>query len=86
MRHQSLRKWCFVISGSAAGRQRENYYLPKFCGDVINLLLVLQDLLTVSLEQQGGHTQVVGVEPFELVIKRGGLIFREKNTRGQSNW
>lgn len=30
---------------------------------------MLQDLLTISLKQQGGHTQAVGVEPFELVIK-----------------
>lgn len=51
-------------------RQESNCYSPKFCSNVINLLLVLQDLLTVSLKQQGGHTQVVGVKPFELKIKK----------------
>jgi len=40
---------------------------------------MLQDLLTVSLEQQGGHTQAVGVEPFELVIKELESFFM-KNT------
>lgn len=36
---------------------------------------MLQDLLTVSFEQQGGHTQAVGVEPFELVIKNADSFF-----------
>lgn len=54
---------------------RFNIYLPKFCSNVINLLLVLQDLLAVSLKQQGGHTQAVGVEPFELVIKDADSLF-----------
>lgn len=43
--------------------------VPKLCSNVVNLLLVLQDLLAVSFKQQGGHTQVVGVEALELVIE-----------------
>lgn len=54
--------------------RRENY-LPKFSSDVINLLLMLEHLLTVSLKQQGGHTQVVGVEPFKLRIKEEDSFF-----------
>lgn len=41
-------------------------YLPELCGDVVDLLLVLQDLLAVPLEQQRGHTQPVLVEAFKL--------------------
>lgn len=39
------------VRRSNAARRTEDDYLPKFCGDVINLLLMLQDLLTVSLKQ-----------------------------------
>lgn len=39
---------------------------------------MLEDLLTVSLKQQGGHTQAVGVEPFELVIKDMDSFFIKK--------
>lgn len=44
-------------------------YLPELCGDVVDLLLVLQDLLAVPLEQQRGHTQSVLVEAFKLQNK-----------------
>lgn len=61
---QSHAAWCFVISAlntaawirtwslglSNTGRRWSNH-LPKLCGDVINLLLMLQDLLAVSLEE-----------------------------------
>lgn len=52
-----------------------SHYSPKFCSDVINLLFMLQDLLAVSLKQQGGHTQAVGVKSFELRIKEVGSFF-----------
>lgn len=45
-------------------------YLPELCGDVVHLLLVLQDLLAVPLEQQRGHTQPVLVEAFKLRNKQ----------------
>lgn len=57
---------------------KDSNYLPEFCSNVINLLLVLQDLLTISLKQQCGHTQAVGVEPFELRIKEVHSFFMEK--------
>lgn len=45
---------------------------------------MLQDLLAVSFKQQGGHTQAVGVEPFELVIKDMDSFFiKKKKTRGK---
>lgn len=43
---------------------------------------MLEDLLTVSLKQQGGHTQAVGVKAFELVIEAVDLCLM-KTTRGR---
>lgn len=62
-------------------KQGENGYLPEFCGNVINLFLMLQNLLTVSLKQQGGHTQAVVVEAFELDLKKKvRFIIHEKHS------
>lgn len=58
--------------------ERKKRHVPKLCSDVVNLLLVLQDLLTVSLKQQGGHTQVIGVKAFELVIEAVDLCLKKK--------
>lgn len=55
-------------------KARGNNYLPKFCSNAINLLLMLQDLLAISLKQQGGHTQAVGVKSLKLVIKDAGSV------------
>lgn len=44
---------------------------------------MLQDLLTISLKQQGGHTQVVGVEPFELRIKEVHSFLTENTDHKQ---
>lgn len=44
---------------------------------------MLQHLLSVSLEQQGGHAQAVGVEPFELRIKEVNSFFMGKKKHPQ---
>lgn len=44
-----------------------NKILPEFCGNVVNLLLVLQHLLSISFKQQSGHTQVMGIKAFKLL-------------------
>lgn len=49
---------------------------------------MLQHLFTVSFEQQGGYTQVVGVEPFELVREQSRdnfIIHLEKCMLGTFN-
>lgn len=70
MVHSSASTWlhrhsCAVYDAKV---RRGNSDLPKFAGDVINELLVLQDLLAVALEQQRGHTQVVDVKALELMV------------------
>lgn len=43
---------------------------------------MLQDLLTVSLKQQGGHTQAIGVKAFELVIEAVDLCLMKITLTG----
>lgn len=66
-------------------REKKKRLVPKLCCNVVNLLLVLQDLLTVSLKQQRGHTQVVGVKAFELAIEAVDSC-QMKSTRGWYWW
>lgn len=66
-------------------RKKKKRLVPKLCRNVVNLLLVLQDPLTVSLKQQRGHTQVVGVKAFELAIEAVDSC-QTKSTRGRYWW
>lgn len=74
--------WCQWCAFFLYCQKEKKKHVPKLCCNVVNLLLVLQDLLTVSLKQQGGHTQAVGVKAFELVIEAVDSCLM-KTTRGR---